>query len=257
MQSRKSIGVFDSGVGGLSILRTLRRELPQENFVYLSDAGHSPYGERPEAFVVERSQAIARQLVHDHDVKALVVACNTATAAAVSLLRAEHRHIPLVGIEPALKPAASLSGSRRVAVFATKSTLSSGKFQVLHGSLAGQAEFVLQPCDGLAAAIEKHDGAEVRRLCRRYVALAGEFGNGPGQIDTLVLGCTHYAFACRELEDAVGPGVRIIETGGPVARQARQLLQTGGLLNTTGEARVTLVTTGSQEALDQAAQRWL
>jgi glutamate racemase len=257
MQSHRPVGVFDSGVGGLSILRALRRELPREDFVYFSDAGNSPYGERPEAFAAERSQAIARQLLHEHGVKALVVACNTATAAAVGVLRAEHRHVPIVGIEPALKPAAALSRTGRVAVFATGATLSSEKFRLLHGSLAEQADFVLQPCDGLASAIEKHDDAEVRNLCLRYVRSAGEFGSGPGQIDTLVLGCTHYAFAWRELEEAVGPGVRIVETGRPVARQARLLLEASGIVNNSGGAQVALVTTGCQHSLVQATRRWL
>ncbi|MBA2961909.1 MULTISPECIES: glutamate racemase [Ramlibacter] len=257
MESRKPIGVFDSGVGGLSILRALRSELPQEDVVYFSDAGHGPYGERADAFVAERSRAIARQLLDEHRVKALVVACNTATAAAVHLLRAQHDHIPTVGVEPALKPAADLSRTGRIAVFATRSTLSSARFRSLHESLRGRADFVLQPCDGLAAAIETQDHEEVRSLCRLYARSAGEFGNGPDQIDTLVLGCTHYAFACRELEDEVGQGVRILETGAPVARQTRRLLEARRILNDAGRGQVELVTTGAEHALRQAAQLWL
>ena len=257
MESRKPIGVFDSGVGGLSILRALRRELPHEDFVYFSDAGHAPYGERTDSFVVERTRAVARRLLDEHRVKALVVACNTATAAAVHLLRAEHDPIPFIGLEPALKPAAAVTRTGRVAVFATRSTLSSAKFQLLHGSMAGQAEFVLQPCDGLAAAIETHDDKQVRNLCRRYARAAGDFGDGPGQIDTLVLGCTHYALATRELQDAVGPSVRILETGAPVAQQTRRLLEARRILNDSGRTRVELVTTGAEPALRQAAQHWL
>lgn len=257
MDPRKPIGVFDSGVGGLSILRALRRELPHEDFVYFSDAGHGPYGERDDAFVAQRARAIALRLLGDHEVKALVVACNTATAAAVHLLRAEHGQVPWIGVEPALRPAASTTRTGRVAVFATRSTLSSAKFGALHDSLRGQAEFVLQPCDGLAAAIEDDDQVRVRGLCRQYALAAGEFGSAPGRIDTLVLGCTHYAFAHDELVQAVGPGVRILETGEPVARQARRLLVSHHMLNDAGQARVQLVTTGSQDALRAAAQRWL
>src|SRR6185369_13653234 len=132
MEQRKPIGVFDSGVGGLSILRALRAELPQEDFVYFSDAAHAPYGERGDLYVVERSRAIAQQLLDEHRIKALVVACNTATAAAVHLLRAEHDRIPTVGVEPALKPAAALTRTGRVAVFATRGTLGSEKFRKLH-----------------------------------------------------------------------------------------------------------------------------
>ncbi|MBA3937771.1 MAG: aspartate/glutamate racemase family protein [Planctomycetes bacterium] len=151
MQPGSPIGVFDSGIGGLSILRALRAELPGEDFVYFSDAGHAPYGERDDAFVAQRSAGIARALVDGHGIKALVIACNTATAAAVQLLREAHGHaLPVVGVEPALRPAASLTRTRRVAVFATRGTLASAKFRALHDSLAGHAEFLLQPCDGLA-----------------------------------------------------------------------------------------------------------
>lgn len=257
MESGKPIGVFDSGVGGLSILRALRRELPHEAFVYFSDAGHAPYGERDDAFVAERSRAIAMRLIDEHRIKALVVACNTATAAAVHLLRAEHAHLPSIGVEPALKPAAGMTRTGRVAVFATRGTLSSAKFRALHESVRGQAQFVLQPCDGLAAAIENDSEEEVRRLCRLYARSAGEFGSATGQIDTLVLGCTHYPFAIRVLADVVGPGVGIVETGEPVARQARRLLEVNGLLNTAGQGQVTLLTSGPDQALRQAAQRWL
>lgn len=257
MDSRKPIGVFDSGVGGLSILGALRRELPLEDFVYFSDAGHGPYGERDDAFVARRSRAIALRLLGEHGAKALVVACNTATAAAVHLLRTEHGQLPCVGVEPALRPAAAATRTGRVAVFATRSTLSSAKFRALHESLQGQAEFVVQPCDGLAAAIEEGRDADVRNLCRRYAGLAGEFGSAPGRIDTLVLGCTHYAFAHRELQEAVGPDVRILETGEGVARQARRLLEARAALNPAGQARVSFVTTGSEPALRQAAHRWL
>lgn len=257
MNPRTPIGVFDSGVGGLSILRALRRELPQEDFVYFSDAGHGPYGERDDAFVAERTHDIAQRLLDEHRVKALVIACNTATAAAVHLLRTAHGDLPCVGVEPALRPAANFSRTGRVAVFATRSTLSSAKFRLLHDSLHRQAEFVLQPCDGLAAAIEDDRPGDVRDLCRRYVQSAGEFGTGPGRIDTLVLGCTHYAFAQRELEEAVGPGVQILETGDAVARQARRMLEARDALNDAGDAQVRFVTTGSEPALRQAAARWL
>ena len=257
MESRKPIGVFDSGVGGLSILRALRRELPHEDFVYFSDSGNAPYGQRADSFVVDRSRAIARRLLDEHRVKSLVVACNTATAAAVHLLRVQFEPLPFIGIEPALKPAAALSRTGRIAVFATRSTLSSVKFRALHRCMDQHAKFVLQPCDGLAAAIEAHDQDGVRALCRRYVRSAGAFGHSPGQIDTLVLGCTHYAFACRELEEAVGPRVRIIETGAPVARQTRRMLEARRALNDAGTAEVKLVTSGSGRALQDAAQRWL
>lgn len=257
MDSGRPIGVFDSGVGGLSILRALRRELPEENFVYFSDAGNAPYGERAQSFVVERSRVIARRLLDEHQVKALVVACNTATAAAVHLLREEFKKVPIVGVEPALKPAAAVTRTGRVAVFATASTISSVRFKALYSALKQEVRFALQPCDGLAVAIEAHDHQRVRELCQLYARSAGEFGGRPGQIDTLVLGCTHYAFACRELEESVGPSVRLLETGPPVALQTRRMLEALGILSDAGGAQVSLVTSGSEHALQQAALRWL
>lgn len=253
----RPIGVFDSGVGGLSILRALRAELPREDFVYFSDAGHAPYGEKGEAFVSDRSLAIAADLLEQHRIKGLVIACNTATAAAVHLVRAKHTGLPVIGVEPALKPAAALTKTGHVAVLATRGTLASGKFRALEESLRGQAEFVRVPCDGLAAAIEAGDHAQVRELCRRYTMETCCFGTAPGEIDTVVLGCTHYPFATEMFRDLLGPEIQLVETGVPVAKQARRLLEGQGLLNPSGSGNVGWQTTGSSEMLRAAAQRWL
>ena len=250
MDRDRPIGVFDSGVGGLSVLRALRAELPAEDFVYFSDAGHAPYGEKGEDFVSGRSLAIAVDLLEQHRIKGLVVACNTATACAVHLLRARHTDLPVVGVEPALKPAAALTKTGKVAVLATRGTLASAKFQALQDSLRAQAEFTLVPCDGLAAAIEADDQEQVRALCRRYTL-------GLAEIDTLVLGCTHYPFAARTFRELLGPEIRLVETGEPVARQTRRLLEAQGLLNPAGGGKVQWQTTGSEEALRAAAARWL
>jgi glutamate racemase len=257
MDRDRPIGVFDSGVGGLSILRALKRELPREDFVYFSDAGHAPYGEKGEAFVSERSLAIAVDLLERHRIKALVVACNTATAAAVHLLRAQHTQLPVVGVEPALKPAAAFTQTGKVAVLATRGTLASAKFRALRDSLQRQAEFVLVPCDGLAAAIENGEQEKVQELCRRYTLDAGRFGTARGEIDTVVLGCTHYPFAADVFRDLLGPQVQLVETGEPVARQTRRLLEAGGLINRAGAGNVQWQTSGSKEALRSAAARWL
>ncbi|MGH6626362.1 MAG: glutamate racemase [Burkholderiaceae bacterium] len=257
MPSPSPIGVFDSGIGGLSVLKALRAELPHEDFAYFADTGHAPYGERGDAYVAERSRAIARQLLEQHRIKALVVACNTATAAAIHLLRADHPALPLVGVEPALKPAVALSRTKRVGVLATRGTLASAKFRALHESLKDQAEFALQPCDGLAAAIEADDAIKIVALCSQYTRAAGPFGTQSGRIDTLVLGCTHYPFAWRHFIDLVGPEVRLVETGEPIARQTRRLLDAAGLLKPEGEGRIRLLTTGSLPALESAAARWL
>ncbi len=251
------IGVFDSGVGGLSILRALRAELPAEDFRYLADAGFAPYGERDDSFVAERARAVAQRLLEQHAIKALVIACNTATAAAVHLLRQELPDLPIVGVEPALKPALALTRTGRIGVMATRGTLASAKFKALHGSVDLQAAFVLQPCDGLADAIESDDTARIHELCRKYIRELGSFGAEEGEIDTLVLGCTHYPFARAQLQALVGADVRMVETGEPVARQTRRLLEAAGLLRPAGSGSVAFESTGDLAALTRAAARWL
>ena len=252
------IGVFDSGIGGLSILRALRAALPHEDFIYYADTGHAPYGERGDAFVVERSMAVSSELIERRAVKLMVVACNTATAAAVAALRGAWSRLPIVGVEPALKPAAQATQTGRVGVLATRGTLESEKFRQLHASLGPQVHFVLQPCDGLAAAIEAHDMARIETLCARYVSALGTLGTQSGQIDTLVLGCTHYALVMPLFAQLAGPQVRLIETGDPVARQCRRLLSEAGLLNAgTATGQVTLIGSGDPASLAEAARRWL
>lgn len=255
--SASPVGVFDSGIGGLSILRALRLALPQEDFVYYADTGHAPYGERGDDFVVQRSLTVARGLVDGHGIKLLVVACNTATAAAIAQLRASWPELPIVGVEPALKPAVKASRSGHIGVLATRLTLASAKFTQLHRSLADQASFRLQACDGLAAAIEADDVPRVEALCARYLGELG-LGPGPSAIDTLVLGCTHYPFAGAVIERLAGPAIRILDTGEPVARQARRLLDERGLLADAAiGGRCTLLGSGPPQALHAAATRWL
>ncbi len=268
------IGVFDSGVGGLSVLQALRNELPHERFVYFSDNAWAPYGERSAAFIAERSLAIATHLLEQHGIKALVVACNTATAAAIELLRQQLPHLQLVGIEPAIKPAAQRSHTGRVGVMGTRGTLGSARFARLLASLPPQVQCVLQPCDGLALAIEQaalqpHDEAAraaVQALCQRYTQAMGRFGRQAGEIDTLVLGCTHYVFAQEHLRALVGPDVQLLDTGVPVARHTRRLLLYAQLLATPSppyahdEAQAPCVqwlTSGNPLVLRSAVAHWL
>ena len=256
---RRPIGVFDSGIGGLSILKALRAELPWEDFVYVADSAHAPYGERDEAYVIGRSQAITTYLKAEHRIKALVIACNTATAAAIHLLRQAHPGLPIVGVEPALKPAVAQSQTRRIGVMATRGTMESAKFRTLLASLAGQADFICQPCDGLADAIEREDTTKIIALCAYYTRDMGRFGINDGEIDTLVLGCTHYPFAHHDLSDMLGPDVRLIDNGEAVARQTRRLLtdsvQLASRPDASGHCR--LFSTGNSAHLQQAAQHWL
>lgn len=235
--------------------------MPLEHFVYLDDSLHAPYGERGNAYVVARSRAITSYLREIHDIKALVIACNTATMAAVAQLRAEHPDLPIVGVEPGLKPAAAASHTKRVGVIGTRGTVTSAKFDALHRSLQDQAAFVVQPCDGLADAISHSvasgNDSKTIALCAQYISAMGTFGTQAGDIDTLVLGCTHYVFAQSHLAQLVGPAVRILSTGEPVARRTRQLLEAAGTLAVAGPGRVDLVTTGEPSVLQAAARRWL
>jgi glutamate racemase len=251
--------VFDSGVGGLSVLRALRAELPHERFVYVADSGHAPYGERDDTHVITRSHAVTAHLRKHHQIKALVVACNTATAAAIRLLRQDHADMPIVGIEPALKPAAASSKTGVVGVMATRSTLQSEKFLALLASLQGKARFVLQACDGLVDAIEREDATKREALCSVYTGAMGRFGLNEYEMDTLVLGCTHYPFLEPELRRSIGDQVSLLEGGAPVARQTRRLLAEKMLLADPQDANpsVHFFTTGQAEVLSNAIRRWL
>jgi len=266
LRAERPIGVFDSGIGGLSVLHALRQALPGERFIYHADTAHAPYGERGDAFVAARALAVARELVGEHGAKALVVACNTATAAAIHQLRALWPGLPIVGLEPALKPAVAATRTGRVGVLATRGTLASSKFQALRAALDGAASFMVQPCDGLAAAIERTDIPEVLACLTRYTGAIGPFGVEAGQIDTLVLGCTHYPLARAQIAALVGPQVRILDSGAAVARQTARVLQSAGLLRLSAPATVAapaawsdvqFLATGDAAALRRAARQWL
>jgi glutamate racemase len=224
--NHQPVGVFDSGVGGLSVLQALRLELPYEHFLYAGDSGCAPYGDRPAEFVVERAITITEFLV-GQGAKAVVVACNTVTAVAVESLRARFV-IPIVAIEPAVKPAASRTRSRVVGVLATTGTLSSPNVGKLLASYGSDVDFVIQPCPGLADQVEKGELASeaTRALVRRYVRPIIDKGG-----DIVVLGCTHYPFLRPVIEEAAGPAVEVIDPATPVARELRRRLERAGLMN--------------------------
>lgn len=253
------IGVFDSGIGGLSVLKHIRACLPREDLLYFADSGFAPYGGRPEEEIVARSLAIAEFLMQ-YDVKALVVACNTATAAAIKALRARYPSLPVVGVEPGLKPAAALTKSGTVGVLATKRTLASEKFKLLHEQIgtASKVRFLPQACIGLADQVEKGElqSAATAQLLHGYIEPLIAEG-----ADTLVLGCTHYPFVRPLIEDIVGrispTPVSIVDTGEPIARQLMRLLTERGLLRSEGAGSVAAFTTGSETALSSAFTKLL
>ncbi len=239
LQPDSPIGVFDSGIGGLSILQHIQAQLPHEHLLYFADAGFAPYGDKPEHLIVSRSLTIADFLLRRH-AKALVVACNTATAAAIQALRKRYPHIPVVGVEPGLKPAAAQSKNKIIGVLATDRTLASTKFKDLRDQISANtgAIFHLQACVGLADQIEQGElrTAVTEALIRRYLLPLIE-----KNIDTLVLGCTHYAFVQPLIEEIIThknstQPITLIETGQPVARQLTRLLGEQQLLRNTQQA---------------------
>lgn len=245
------VGVFDSGVGGLSVLREIRAELPAERLIYLADSGYAPYGGRPEAYIRERALACAEFLL-ERGAKAIVVACNTATAAAVELLRTRYT-VPIVAMEPGIKPAAAATRSGRIGVLATETTAGSYRLLMLIDRYARGQRVHIQPCPGLVELIEAGhtDSAPLQALLRRYTGPLLAVG-----VDTLILGCTHYPLVAKAVAAAAGPAVQIIDTGRAVARQLRRVLESEGLLSAAdGLGEVRLWTSGDPLRVAQVVAR--
>lgn len=240
------VGVFDSGMGGLSVLAEIRQLLPQEQLIYVADSAHVPYGEKTSAEIVERSIVLGGFLL-EQQVKALVVACNTATAAAIQVLRERWPNLICIGMEPAVKPAARVSQTGKVGVLATTGTLRSAKFAALLDRFSAQVEVHTQPCPGLVERIEKGelDTGETRELLASYVQPLLEAG-----CDTLILGCTHYPFVRPLLCSLLPPGINLIDTGAAVARRLQQQLEQYGLLATHRSAVDRFYTTGNVESME-------
>ncbi|WP_077044992.1 glutamate racemase [Pseudomonas sp. KK4] len=226
------IGVFDSGVGGLSVLAEIQRLLPNESLLYVADCGHIPYGEKTPAFIQRRCSVIA-EFFQQQGAKALVLACNTATVAGVADLRRDYPQWPIVGMEPAVKPAAAATRSGVVGVLATTGTLQSAKFAALLDRFANDVRVMTQPCPGLVELIESGDlhSPALRQLLEGYVRpLLGEGA------DTIILGCTHYPFLKPLLRQMIPDDISLIDTGAAVARQLQRLLNERDLL-AAGPAR--------------------
>jgi glutamate racemase len=247
------IGVFDSGVGGLSVLRALRDHMPLATLLYAADSAHAPYGEREDGFIIERSHAMTAHLLSE-GAQMIVVACNTATAAAVESLRRAHPRLPVVGVEPGLKPAIARTRNRRIGVMATQATLNSAKFQRLAQAHATGVSLHLQACHGLAQALETGhvDGEAVGALVALHTAPMRKAG-----VDTVVLGCTHYPFAAHRIADALGPQVELIDTTDAVASQAKRLAAELRLCHLPSASKARLRTTGDPAHLARVAAHWL
>ena len=231
MLNTNPIGIFDSGVGGLSIALSVRELLPNENILYFADSAHTPYGTKPESYTAQRSSLIIQFLVKKK-VKAVVIACNTATASSIEKLRSEYK-IPIIGVEPGIKPAALKSNSGIVGVLATNQTLSSLSFDNLSNRFSSNVKIEIQPCPGLVEQVEKVDlySSKTENLIKQYVFPLLEKG-----VDKIVLGCTHYGFLAPMIQKIVGHEVEIINTDLAVARQVASRLESENILSTSSSA---------------------
>lgn len=226
------IGVFDSGVGGISVLKHIRELMPHEDLIYVADSKHAPYGNQTPEFIQERSFHLAEFLL-GQEVKALVVACNTATAAAVAGLRERYPELPIIGMEPAVKPAVAATKAGVVGVLATSGTLKSAQFAALLDHYGQGVQVVTQACVGLVECVEKGElsSASTMALLKQYVQPLLE-----AKADTIVLGCTHYPFVRTLIEELVGKHVVLIDTGAAVAKHLKHRLQENQLLCNAEEA---------------------
>jgi glutamate racemase len=244
------IGVFDSGVGGLTVLRELRRELPAVPLRYVADTAHAPYGERSSDYIAERSLRVAEHLVHE-GARLLVVACNTATAHAIAALRARWPQLPIVGTEPGIKPAVAASlmhGQGRIGVLATPATIASARYRELLARHAGDAQVFSQPCPGLADLIEAGDlrAPALQQLIETLCAPLRAAG-----VDTVLMGCTHYPLVQAQLQQALGEQVRLLNIETAVAQQAARLWAGLRLPAGTASAALHLASTGDAATLQR------
>lgn len=245
-----AIGVFDSGIGGLTILRAIRDTMPRENLIYVADTAYLPYGDKPEEVVQARALAISGFLA-ERGAKAIVVACNTATAAAIDLLR-DRFGLPFIGVEPAVKPAAAATRSGVIGVLATPATLESARFHALLSRHLGAARVRVEPCAGLAEHIERGDldNAQTEELLRGFVEPLLAEG-----ADTIVLGCTHYPLVAHIVQRIAGADVTVIENGSAVAKELSRQLFTRQMQRGEGTGGARFWTSGPVQSVGQLLGR--
>jgi glutamate racemase len=230
MQSNQPIGIFDSGVGGLSIFKCITEQLPNEKLIYIADSLHAPYGDKSDEEIIARVNIIADQLINQ-DCKALVIACNTATVIAIDQLR-KRLSIPIIGVEPAIKPAVIKSKNKRVGILTTQATAKNQRFLDLVEKYKNNSQVYIQPCPGLVELIESNQlhSTTFDNLLKSYLELITD-----KKIDTLVLGCTHYPFFSDKLKDFLSRDIVIMETALPVTEQLKRQLIQHELMNQTTE----------------------
>jgi glutamate racemase len=245
------IGIFDSGVGGISVLKHIHALLPHEDLIYLADSKYAPYGNKTAQEITQRCLILSDDLLQKN-VKAIVVACNTATAAAIDTLR-DTFDIPIIGMEPAVKPAAEASKNGVIGVLATVGTLKSAQFAALLESYGRNVKVVTQGCVGLVECVERGelDALETKTLIRLYTAPLLAEG-----ADTIVLGCTHYPFLKEVIQAIVGEEITLVDTGAAVSNQLKRQLEENGLLSASKEvADVCFWTNSEAENAEQVIEK--
>ncbi len=252
MTDERPIGVFDSGLGGLSVVREIQRHLPGESIVYIADSAYCPYGGRPLEEIQDRSFIVARELI-DRGAKIIVVACNTASGAAIDQLRTSIS-LPIVGLEPAVKPAAATTEIGRIAVLATPATLKTERFDRLIDNHGSSVEVLKIPCPGFVELVEAGElsGPHALEVVRNALEPALQ-----SRVDRVVLGCTHYPFLRHLVEEVLGDQVQILDSGAAVARQVERILAQHRLLSPRTAGTLTLLTTGDPAAVQPVAERLL
>ena len=237
------IGVFDSGIGGVSILSEIRQLLPHEDIIYLADSAYCPYGTKGVEVIRERTLKIT-DFLRANEAKAVVVACNTACSAGLDQVRITHPAIPIVGVEPAVKPAHAITRNGKIGILSTNLTLQGQKFSLLVEKFGNGVEIMTQPAPGLADLVDqgKKDEPETHEILNRFLEPLLE-----RDIDTLVLGCTHYPFLKDAITKICGPSVVLLDTGLAVARQTERVLRYRGILNSDNNGTVNFYTTGNAE----------
>jgi glutamate racemase len=248
------IGVFDSGVGGLSVLRAMREQMPNESVIYFGDQGHVPYGPRSMEEIQKFSEGITRFLLEQNS-KLIIVACNTASAAALKYLRGRFPDVPFVGMEPAVKPAAETTKTGKVGVLATPATFQGALYASVVERFGAGVELFQHTCPGLVGQIEKGELASsfTRRILEDALTPMLE-----KNIDTVVLGCTHYPFVIPLIQEIVGQEVRVIDPAPAVSRQVRRLLEAKDLVNDSGEdGRMEFFTSGDAAAMEMLLPKLL
>ena len=244
------VGVFDSGVGGISVLQSLVRELPHEHFVYFGDSAHAPYGTKTEQAVRQRSCDIASWLI-EQGAKAIVIACNTATSAAAATLRERYPELPIIGIEPALKPAALAEDHDRILVMATRTTLDLDKFHALARAYGSDSMVLTQACPGLADLVEegRADSPETGALLNKLIGKYADM-----RIDSVVLGCTHYPYLKRQIARVLGDVVFFDGAQGTATQLRRKLIEANIEAEPNHEGSVTMLS--SRPGHDQTKLYW-